>query len=242
MFQSSAVDHNKPKRLVCFPFAGGGPSAYREWSAAFSNLEVLPVSLPGREQRFREPPLRSMVSLVEAVILELSLLPPKPTVLFGHSLGALMAYETAVRMETQHLNGPRHVIVSGSRVPGSASIMPSSVSTMSDEAFTDAIIALGGTPQEVVDEPELMQLFLPQLRVDFELYEAYQPSGTRLLSCPLTVLFGVDDSLAGEAAVSRWGEFSEHSPTVKAFNGGHFFITTSRGHVFERIRTILQEL
>lgn len=242
MFQHSAIDDSKAKRLVCFPFAGGGPSAYREWGAAFANTEVLPVSLPGREQRYREPPIRSMVSVVEAVILELSLLPQKPTVFFGHSLGALMAYETAIRMKARHLNAPAHVIVSGSRVPGSASIMPSSVATMSDEAFIEAIIALGGTPQEVIDEPELMQLFLPQLRVDFELYEAYQPSGTCLLSCPITVLFGTDDSLADEAAASRWREFSEHGSTVNAFNGGHFFITSSRGQVFDRIRTILQEL
>src|SRR5260370_20858382 len=153
-------------RLFCLPSAGGGSSAYRDWQNGFpSEIEVCPVQLPGRENRFSEPPATSMPSLVRALAAGLSPFLDRPFALFGHSLGALVAFELCQELRSMRQPVANHLFVSARPAPHLPDRRPP-IHHLPDEALAAELRRLNGTPEDVLGDSALIELILPHLRAD----------------------------------------------------------------------------
>ncbi|CAM5273071.1 thioesterase [Streptomyces californicus] len=213
-------------RLVCFAHAGGGPSAFRTWPASLpSDVEVLVVRYPGRQDRVAEPCLERMEPMVEAVTEALTPLRDRPLVLFGHSMGAWIAYEVAQRIPV------RALLVSGqvppsrrsSARPGSARRGDASAG-LSDAALIEEVKRLGGYDAQLFEDPELRDLVLPPIRADFTLVQNYRAARPSLLGCPVRAFYGEDDTDSRADDVDAWAEVTTGPFTAHRFPGGHFYL------------------
>lgn len=233
--EANAWVHRRPRRgavarvkLFCFPFAGGGATAYHGLAQMLpAEIETLPIVLPGRERRMAEPPLRRMPALVAALFagLESELAPP--FAFFGHSLGALVAYALAVRLAEAARPGPVRLFAAGCRAPHLPDPDPP-VHFLPEAEFRAELVRLGGTPPEILAHAELMELFLPVLRADFELNETYRAEPLVPLDCPLTLIGGESDSKARPSDVEAWREATRSEARIEWLREGHFFLNTSR--------------
>ncbi|GAA4617066.1 thioesterase II family protein [Saccharopolyspora hordei] len=222
-------------RLFCFPHAGGGTAAYRPWVGALGpEIEVVPVALPGREARIAEPAHRSMDTLAELVTRELASSLDRPYAFFGHSMGAGLAWEVARR------TGPLGVIASARRAPQ----LPTRrrlVSDLPDEQFVAALRGLEGTPQAVLDDPELVELLLPTLRADFAVSESFQAPEGRKLHCPVVAMAGEDDSELDRDELEAWRDATTGPFRSRWFPGGHFYLANGAPDVLAEVRAAVLE-
>ena len=224
-------------RLFCFPYAGGSAAVFRDWPEFFQPaIETCAIHLPGRGNRLCEKPHFRIGPVVKAVCATLqSEWSGKPFALFGHSMGALIAFEVARQMEAQGGPRPAHLFVSGCRAP---SLLDASESrhNLPVRELLNYLRELGGTPDEVFENEELLECFLPSIRADLELVETYQYSPfPALLRCPITALGGVDDQEADPDSLMAWREESSESFLLKMFPRGHFFIDGAQAAVAEII-------
>lgn len=235
------VAPDAPVRLFCFAHAGGGPAFFRSWRQRLApDIDVRPVLLPGRESRRREPPYRRMEQLLEPLCAALEPHLDRPYVLFGHSLGAAVAFETARRLSRHAAAGPAGLLVSGRRAPGLAHRRH--FAGLSDADFIKAMAALGGTPVEVLDHPELLRLLLPTLRADFELNETYRPPPGPRLACPMGAYMGTADPEVGPAELLPWHQETSGEFTMRVFSGDHFYLQGGRPDVLSAVRQDVDRL
>ncbi|MEV5176581.1 alpha/beta fold hydrolase [Streptomyces flaveolus] len=210
-------------RLVCVPYAGGGASAYAQWAQELApDLEVHAVRLPGRESRLSEPPLTDVRDVVAALGEELLAAIRPPFVLFGHSMGALIAYELTRWLRAVGGPGPERLLVSGRQAPHLARRVRSPYD-LPDAEFVEALRSLGGTPEEVLGDAHVMRLLMPVLRADFRLNDAYRHRPGKPLDCPVSAFGGRDDPVVGEDGLRAWQAHTEGPFTLHMFDGGHFF-------------------
>ena len=232
----SAAD--APLRLFCFAHAGGGTSCYRPWRAALGPaIDTAPVLLPGRETRIRETPYRRMEELIPALCAALEPQLDRPYALFGHSMGAIVAFETA-RWFSARGAGPTCLIVSGRLAPR-VDNPRRRFCGLPDEQFLAALAALGGTPSAVLAEPQLLKMLMPALRADFELNETYRPAAGWRLTCPVVAYLGADDPEVEPAEALRWREETTAAFTLRVFPGGHFYLA-DRPEITDAIRQDLR--
>lgn len=226
-------------RLFCFPYAGGNAASFRSWQDAFfRSIQLLPVQLPGRGERLSEPAFKHLPELIET--LGPALLPyfDKPFTFFGHSMGALIAMELTRWLRRTGNPMPAHLFISGRRalhIPSEE--LPSH--DLSEPEFIERLRELNGTPQEVLDHPELMQLMMPLLRADFSVCETYQYQAEPPLNCPMTVFGGLGDVDVPREKLEPWREHTTASFSLHMFPGNHFFIHSAQSDV---IRIIAQKL
>ncbi len=225
-------------RLFCFPFAGGGASAYRSWGDEMPpEIEVCPVQLPGREKRLRERPFTRMAPLVEALAASLTpLLEERPCAFFGHSLGTTVAYELIHRLPPEHR--PTHLVVSARRAPQVPNREPTTYDLPPAE-FRARLQEMEGTPQEVLDHEELMELMEPLLRADFELNDTYPPSAHPPFAIPITALGGQADAEVERPDLEAWGELTTGPFRLQMFAGGHFYLHQQRRSLIRTVSEIL---
>ena len=237
-FSPNRLSGRAAARLFCFPYAGGGAMVYRSWLCALPEVfEVIPVRLPGRETRLNEPPFKRIEPLVEA--LGEAILPylDKPFAFFGHSMGAKLAFELARHLSRQGIEA-LHLFVSGARGPQVPRTEPPTYDLPEPE-FIERLRDLNGTPQEVLEHPELMRLMISLLRADFELVQTYTYRPRPLLRCPVTALGGLSDRDVLREHLSAWGRETTSSFALRMFPGDHFFINTARALV---LQSVFQEL
>ncbi|GAA4080146.1 thioesterase II family protein [Nonomuraea soli] len=207
-------------RLYCFPHSGGAAGEYVRWSDALPGTEVWGVQPPGRGGRLAEPAFDSMAALVEAVVGEAAFEPPYT--LFGHSLGALVAYETALLLRERGLPAPERLILSayGSPYlhrPGEP------VHELGDTALMEAVErAYGPLPDAVREDAELRSLVLGGLRADLAIVATYRPAPAVPLDIPITVVGGADDAESPERLVA-WHGLTTGPFDLRLFPGGHFY-------------------
>lgn len=216
-------------RLLCFPWAGGGSIHYARWGNVLSSsIEVFAVKLPGRETRAKESFFQNMQQIVEEVIsVLLPVLKEKPFALFGHSFGAFTSFAVAKALKKLHNIEPVHIFLSGASAPYSEMrINAPKRSELSDEDFLRWMTSIGGTPPELLSNPEVMKLFLPALKADLCVVENYRCNKPEkpFLSCPITCFDGKDDI---PHDLQAWKEATSGEFTVKMFDGSHFYLKDS---------------
>jgi len=231
---------NAGMRLFCFPYAGGNESAYRHWQQKLpESIEVLPVQLPGRGGRMKEPPYSELRPLVHAASAALGAEMEKPFAFFGHSMGGLIAYELARELRQQRGIQPVHLFISAKCSPRHRPEDPAA-GRLSDAALIKVLEQYEGTPRELLNEPELMQLVLPIIRADIAVCDSYVYEPGPPLECPITVFGGLEDHVCRRRCLESWQEHTQGPFTVRMLPGGHFFINNWAESVFEIIRKDLE--
>ncbi|MBC7542276.1 MAG: thioesterase [Candidatus Sericytochromatia bacterium] len=213
-----------PMRLFCLPHAGGGITAYLPWVAALApDAQVIPVLLPGRERRWQEPLLDDMEALVAALVAVLAPEMDRPYALFGHSMGAWIAFELARACRRLGLAAPQWLWASGARAPDRPSRRPA-IHTLPDPEFIAALRRYNGTPAEVLAEPELLAMLLPMLRVDFGLCERYRSRAEAPLSIPIIASGGLADPEVSAEDVAAWRAHTDGPFRCHMMAGDHFYL------------------
>jgi medium-chain acyl-[acyl-carrier-protein] hydrolase len=226
-------------RLFCFPYAGAGASLFSTWQARLPpEIEVCPVQLPGRESRWREAPLTLCGPLLEGVARALEPALDRPFALFGHSLGALLAFELARYLRRHAGVAPRRLFVSAHRAPHlPRSGVPFHV--LPDAAFVEHVRRLGGTPAEVFEQPALRRLVVSLLRADLALCETYVYRAEAPLTCPIVACGAVQDRLVRPPELAAWRRHTRGPFALRLFPGDHFFV---RGAAAPLLRAIAADL
>ncbi len=229
-------------RLICFPYAGGGAAAWHPWRALLPTwIELAMVQLPGREGRLRERAYTRMESAVEAIVPAVAALDDLPCVFFGHSMGALIAFATARALRAADAPTPALLIVSGRRAPNLVDPEPD-IHTLADGPFVGALIRrYNAIPRVLLEDVELLRLFLPTLRADLELLETYAYTPAAPLASPMLALGGDDDSRARLADLAGWRAQTSGPFHTQQFPGGHFYINTARDALIETLVTAIGE-
>jgi len=211
-------------RLFCFPYAGIGVSSYRTWKAALPGVDICPVQLPGRESRHNESPLSRMEALVDAAADGLRPYMDVPFAFFGHSMGALVAYELARAIDDPNL---KHLFVSARRAPHIADPFPAITALPSAEFVAKIQQRYGGIPAAVLAAEDLLELLLPRLRADFEVLENYTYRPGRRLTCDISVFGGNQDTVT-EADLRAWQEHTTGAVRVRMLDAGHLYLDSQR--------------
>ncbi|MFI9274441.1 thioesterase II family protein [Kitasatospora sp. NPDC052896] len=215
-------------RLICFHAAGAGPSMYRSWASGLpEEVELVAVQLPGRETRLGEERLTDYPTAVAAAFEGLAPLFSRPYALFGHSMGALLGYGVALAAQRAGLREPSRLLLSGCEGPGAWRTVPERL-TWSDQRLVEELRRNGGTPEEVLAMPELLELVLPVLRSDYRIVDSFQPPAGGRLECPLSVFGGEEDRMDRDG-LAAWSAVSRAECSVRMFPGGHFFLTGEAG-------------
>lgn len=213
-------------RLYCFPFAGGSASIFRSWSAALPpEIEVWPVQPPGREGRMREPALDSVAALVDALASEL---PPDPGnglpfAFFGHSLGSLVAYELARSLRREGRPQPAQLFVSAHLAPHQPP-RDEPIHALPGPDFRQALRRLNGTPEAVLEHPELMELMEPLLRADLRANETYVHRDGPPLDLPITAFGGRTDPDVSPSDLEQWSRYTTERFRSHVLPGDHFYL------------------
>jgi medium-chain acyl-[acyl-carrier-protein] hydrolase len=216
-----------PVELHCFPYAGGGASTYRGWQSKLPlGLRVRAVQLPGHEERFGEPPLASfdavMAHLAETLLPSLR----EPYALFGHSMGALIAFEVARELQRRGGPLPAWLFVSGMNAPQSA--RPDDWHLLPDADLLALLRRLGGTSHELLEDRSLQSLFLPLVRQDFALSASYRYREDASLPCPLSVWGGDDDPTTTVDGLEGWRAQTTSAFRLRMLAGTHMFVHLER--------------
>jgi len=216
-------------RLFCFPYAGGSAAAFRGWHGGLPEaIELWPVQPPGRERRMTEQPYIRLQALVAAVAELLGPCLDRPYALLGHSLGALVAFELARRLEESGAPRPLQLVISGRRAPQLPLPWEEPYHRLPDPQLKERLRDLGGTPPEVLEHSELMELILPVVRADFEMLETYRFEQRKPLEVPIAAYGARDDPEVPQQALEAWREHTRGGWHCRLFDGGHFFIQNER--------------
>ena len=216
-------------RLVCFPHAGGAPYFFRGWSKGFEDIEVHAVCYPGRADRFGEPPEADLVHMARAIADELSQTPTasgdrRPLALFGHSMGAIVAYEVAAALEERGHEVAR-LFASGARAPHLTQAAAQTV--WDDEAVASALVELGGTDAALLENREFAQLVIPVTKADFRMLAGYEPATRAPLSVAVTAFVGDADPRVSQEQAAAWEAATEGPFERWTLPGGHFYLDGS---------------
>lgn len=225
----------RPRRtLVCFPYAGAGAALFRDWHlAAGPEDEIVAVRLPGRENRIAEPGLTDVATALPFILDALAGRLERPLILFGHSLGASLAYATA-RALVERGHPPRLLAVSGRRAPH-LPLRRAPIADLSDAEFRSRLNRLGGTPPEVLAHTELMDLMLPLLRADFTMSDRFIEPDPVPLPIPMIAFAGIDDPEVPVAEVAAWERLAGDGFVLHTLAGDHFFLNQHRHKIVKAL-------
>ncbi|HEY7557685.1 MAG TPA: thioesterase domain-containing protein [Candidatus Binatia bacterium] len=225
-------------RLFCLPYAGGGASVFRSWSNVLPDyLEVCAVQLPGRENRVREQPFWHISGVIDILTELIRPYLNLPFAIFGHSVGAILAFELARQIRKVYRLTPTHLFVSAHIAPHLSS--PEALHRLPDASFIEELRMYGGIPEVLLKEEELMRLLLPSIRADFAINETYVYSDGEPLECPISAFGGLHDPKVSSDYLTPWrehtcGPFSQH-----ILPGNHFFLQSSKELL---LKTIVDDL
>ncbi|AXI80301.1 thioesterase II family protein [Peterkaempfera bronchialis] len=217
------------RRLVCFPHAGGSASFYFPVSAELSpDVDVLAVQYPGRQDRRKEKGVDSIEELAESVTRALGGWDDRPLTFFGHSMGAVVAFEVARRME-QAGSGPVQIFASGRRAPSRN--RDERVHRRDDDGIVAELRALSGTDAKLLGDEELLRMILPAIRSDYRAVETYRSADGATVQCPITVLVGDDDPRTTLDEARAWSDHTTGGFDLRVFPGGHFYLSSRAADV-----------
>lgn len=242
---SAWLPYYRPKtqahvKLFCFPYAGGGASIYRSWSSFLPpEVELCSVQLTGRENRLLDKPATNIYQLVEELAVVLNpLFMESRFAFFGHSMGALISFELARYLRRVYRREPVYLFVSARKAPQLPNEEPLR-HLLPEAEFLEEVRRLNGTPEAVLQNPELLNLLLPLLRADFAVCDAYIYQDDEPLSCPITAFGGLQDHDISKEDLSAWKRQTEGAFTQRFIPGNHFFLND---HPQLLIQAMMQDL
>jgi surfactin synthase thioesterase subunit len=215
--------------LVCLPFAGAGASFFHPWQAIVGDaVRVLPLQLPGRERLIDAEPHRDVHRATDDLLVQLRERlddDHSRIVLFGHSLGAVLAYELAHRLVREPGVELVRLFASGSPEPGSG--RERRATELSDDEFLARVSEFAGYTHEALDDPEMREMILPTLRADVEMHENYRPQSAGPIDVPVTAIRGEHDELVSGEQAAQWAAVTTAPFTLAELPGGHMYLTES---------------
>lgn len=227
-----------PRRLVLLPFAGGGVGVYRTWQSGLGDdVDVVPLQLPGRERRMAEKPHVAMEHLLSELVPVVVALADRDVVLFGHSMGAAIAWEIALRLEAAS-RPLRRLIVSARRAPTTPPPSPPMFALSDARLIAETERRYGPFPAVLRDHPALLATFLPTLRADLQLLETSRPT-LGVLDAPITALWATEDASTPQDAVTPWVERTRGGVEVCEVRGGHFWLRDDPDAAVRQVRAVL---
>lgn len=217
--------------LVCLPHLGGNAAVFGWFAVRLEpDVRVLAVQLPGHGARSGERPLTSIDEIADALVLNLRDELRGPSILYGHSFGALVAFEVARRLSAGLGRPPEHLVVGACRAPDVPLDRPQ-LHAAPDADVLDYLRSMDGTPTELVDDAGVRALLLPAVRADLEAWETYRFVPGQPLSVPVTAIAGRTDTSVEAAELRGWGRHTSGPFQFKTVDGGHFFLRDARAEV-----------
>jgi medium-chain acyl-[acyl-carrier-protein] hydrolase len=240
-FKSIAPNPASRLRLFCFPYAGGGSTIFRNWPRQLPPyVEVVTALLPGREGRFREPPLDSVERVIDAVTPNILPWLDRPFAFFGHSMGALLSFELARRLRRDHALEPEHLFVSGRGAPQLPE-RDAPIYNLPEPEFVAELARLNGTPREVLEHAELLELIVPLLRADFAVCQTHAYLPAPPLKCPITVFGGLQDPDVPRESLELWREQTRAAHALHMLPGDHFFVNQQQADILRVVSLKLHQ-
>ncbi|HEV7859199.1 MAG TPA: alpha/beta fold hydrolase [Pyrinomonadaceae bacterium] len=232
-------------RLFCFPYAGAGASAFNQWGEHLpAEVEVCAVQLPGRENRLGEDSFTRLQPMIDELVRVLMPYCDIPFAFYGHCMGGFIAFELARRWKALGAGGPSHLFISGCRAPH----LPddeTGIHHLPQPEFVHRLREMEATPDFILADEEMRELFLPVLRADFTVYETYAYEDGEPLRCPISAFGGADDPRGKREDLRQWSAHTESSFIYRTLPGGHLFIHSSRDlflrFVAEDLRCVLRQ-
>jgi medium-chain acyl-[acyl-carrier-protein] hydrolase len=241
-FHIGPTDEQLELKMFCFPYAGGTALIFKKWRDFLPpTVQVIPVELPGRGVRLQDPPFVSLPVMIEELEGVIWPLLGKPFVFFGHSMGAIIAFELARSLRRRYGHEPQALFVAGRRAPQVPNDEPITYN-LSHNEFIEELIQLNGTPREVIEHAELMELMIPLLRADFELVQTYEYLAETPLRCPIIVYGGLQDVETPRDKLLPWKELTSSRFALNMLPGDHFFIRSSQTQLLRLLARELYEV
>lgn len=226
--------------VFCFPHAGGAASYFHSWSASLApGIEVLAVQYPGREDRAAEPCVTSIAELADQIHAALGPWLPGRFAFFGHSMGAILAFEVARRIAREQGRGPAHLFASGRLAPPCH--RHRDLHRAGNPALIAELLSLGGTDPRILQDSGALELILPAMRADYTASERYRFEPGPPLSCDITAMTGDRDPQGTLGEVAAWSAHTTGAFSLRVYPGGHFYLDDCRAQVLELISSSLAE-
>ncbi|WP_215396288.1 thioesterase II family protein [Rheinheimera oceanensis] len=221
--------------LVVMPFAGSGASVFNEWNQLNNNIDVVAIQLPGREKRFIETPYTDVKTAVDLELQQVldAIDPNQPIAIFGHSLGAVLAYEMVHLLVKQPGLDVRSLYVSGS--PGPRTQRTKRATGLNDDDFVKCVEEFAGYSHVALKDPNMRELLLPLLRADVEMHENYKPSRDIKLNIPIYTLRGDQDTLVSAEMADQWKDATTAPKHCIEFSGGHMYLVEQAAEMLQEI-------
>jgi medium-chain acyl-[acyl-carrier-protein] hydrolase len=226
---------SQPIRLFCFPYAGGGPAVFSGWPRLLGgDYEVCTLSLPGRGARMREASICGLEEILQSLYGNIQDLLDVPFMFFGHSMGALLAFELARKLHRKRNKLPRVLFVSGARAPHLR--WKKKTFDLPENEFLAEIYRLNGIPEELAREKSFIDMVVPALRADFQICQTYTFSDEEPLPLPIHVFGGTEDTDVTEQDLQGWAAHTASGSSLMLIRGDHFFINTAPQEVVDRVK------
>lgn len=225
-------------RLFCFHHSGGGASLYYPWVDDLSpNIEMIAIQLPGRENRFTEPLCNNLQNIVAILSKDFAIYKDKPFFMFGHSLGALISFELVKAIHQLYSLIPCHMIISATKAPHLPFRMKY-LSQLEDHKLKEELNIYDGIDERILNDTELLDLFLPIIKSDFSIYEKYKFLESKPISCDILALSGEQDQTVTQEEILAWSEYTSGKFEHISFPGKHFYIKDHQKKVLDIINQI----
>ncbi|NLT09624.1 MAG: thioesterase [Ruminococcus sp.] len=236
-FGKNRIDSEKC--MICIPFAGSGASLFAGWQKIIGNdMEILPIQLPGREERIAEKPLTSISDVVRSIAQAVvPVINGREFVIFGHSMGGLIAYALTAELENEYGMSPKLCIISASSI--NICTKKQKVSEMNDEELIKELSSYGGMDEQLLLLPDYLKMYLDIIRNDYKIIEDFAASEKTSVSCPLRLYSGTEDTLIAKEDMKEWYGLTGSGVTEKVFEGDHFFI---KKHVDDICKDVLDNI
>lgn len=228
-------------RLFCFPHAGGGAHIYHSWTDDLpSRIEVCGLQLPGRENRSHEPPFTDIFKLTREIAKAIKPLSDKSYAFYGHSMGALIAYEVTRILAREQDKLPAFLFIGARRAPHIPTRKQHQVHTLDDRSIIQVVRQLEGTSSKIISDERVIDYFLPVIRADFALFEKYCYIPEEPIACPIIAFGGTLDKECSKEDIALWRQHTKGYFDMHLLSGGHFFHQHQRQNLLRIIASYLE--
>ncbi|HCA85520.1 MAG TPA: hypothetical protein DEQ61_08505 [Streptomyces sp.] len=221
--------------LYCLPYAGASARMYDHWKDRLpASVKVVPLELPGRGSRWSEPALTELSPLLDDLTGAMDEARRTPYAVFGHSFGGVLAFELVRHLTDRGFPAPQRLLVSACLAPHEATPTETNYD-LSDAEFIESLRKVRGTPEELLENEELMELYIPTIRADYTILDLYEAPPLAPLECPVSVFYGVEDQDAARESMDAWDKYSGAAVAIEGISGDHFFLRDSEDEFLAKL-------